>query len=140
MKILVAVDGSKPSLHAVKYAVKLSANMRSSDVITLITVHDDQGLRLAKRYVGKAEVEDYLREISEKELKLSLSVLIKAGIKHNTIIQTGHVAETIAKVANKGFDMVVMGTKGRGGILDLMIGSVAQRVLTTCKKPVLLIK
>ena len=36
MKILVAVDGSKPSLHAVKYAVKLSANMRSSDVITLI--------------------------------------------------------------------------------------------------------
>jgi nucleotide-binding universal stress UspA family protein len=140
MKILVAVDGSKPSLHAVKYAVKLSANMRSSDVITLITVHDDQGLRLAKRYVGKAEVEDYLREISEKELKLSLSVLIKAGIKHNTIIQTGHVAETIAKVANKGFDMVVMGTKGRGGILDLMIGSVAQRVLTTCKKPVLFIK
>ena len=140
MKILVAVDGSKPSLHAVKYAVKLSTNMRSSDVITLITVHDDQGLRLAKRYVGKAEVEDYLREISEKELKLSLSVLINAGIKHNTIIQTGHVAETIAKVANKGFDMVVMGTKGRGGILDLMIGSVAHRVLTTCKKPVLFIK
>ena len=140
MKILVAVDGSKSSLHAVKYAAKLSANMRSSDVITLITVHDDQGLRLAKRYVGKAEVEDYLREISEKELKLSLSVLIKAGIKHNTIIQTGHVAETIAKVANKGFDMVVMGTKGRGGILDLMIGSVAQRALTTCKKPILFIK
>jgi len=140
MKILVAVDGSKSSLHAVKYAAKLSANMRSSDVITLITVHDDQGLRLAKRYVGKAEVEDYLREISEKELKLSLSVLIKAGIKHNTIIQTGHVAETIAKVANKGFDMVVMGTKGRGGILDLMIGSVAQRVLTTCKKPIFFIK
>ena len=43
----------------------------------MITVHDDQGLRLAKRYVGKAEVEDYLREISEKELKLSLSVLTK---------------------------------------------------------------
>ena len=36
MKILVAVDGSKPSLRVVKYAIKLSANMRSSDVITLI--------------------------------------------------------------------------------------------------------
>jgi nucleotide-binding universal stress UspA family protein len=109
-------------------------------VITLITVHDDQGLRSAKRYVGKAKVGDYLREISEKELRLSLSVLVKAGIKHNTIIQTGHVAETIAKAANKGFDLVVMGAKGRGGILDLLIGSVAQRVLSTCKKPVLLIK
>ena len=66
MKILVAVDGSKSSLHAVKYAAKLSANLRSSDVITLITVHDDLGLRSAKRYVGKAKVGDYLREISVK--------------------------------------------------------------------------
>jgi nucleotide-binding universal stress UspA family protein len=140
MKILVAVDGSKPSLNAVKYAAKLSANMRSRDVITLITVHDDQGLRLAKKYVGNAEVQDYLRELSDKELKRALSYLVKAGIKHNTVIQTGHVAETIASAANKGFDLVVMGSKGRAGIVDLLIGSVAQRVLATCKKPVLLIK
>jgi nucleotide-binding universal stress UspA family protein len=140
MKVLVAVDGSKSSLHAVKYAAKLSANMRSNDVITLIVVHDDHGLQHAKRWVGKAEVEDYLRELSDKELKSSLAVLVKAGIKHNTIIQTGHVAETIANMADKGFDLVVMGTKGRSGITDLLIGSVAQRVLATCQKPVLLIK
>ncbi len=140
MKILVAVDGSKPSLNAVKYAAKLSANMRSHDVITLITVHDDQGLRLAKKYVGSDAVQDYLREMSDKELKAALAVLVKAGVKHNTLIQTGHVAETIANAANKGFDFVVMGSKGRAGIMDLLIGSVAQRVLATCKKPVLLIK
>jgi len=45
MKILVAVDGSKSSLNAVKYAVKLVSNLRSEDRITLINVHDDQGLR-----------------------------------------------------------------------------------------------
>lgn len=140
MKILVAVDGSKPSLNAVKYAATLSTNMRSTDVITLITVHDDQGLRHAQKFVGKAEVQDYLRELSDKELKSSLAVLVKAGIKHNTIIQTGHVAEIIANTANKGFDMVVMGTKGRAGLVDLLIGSVAQRVVATCKKPVLLVK
>lgn len=140
MKILVAVDGSKPSLNAVKYAAKLSANMRSHDVITLITVHDDQGLRLAKKYVGSDAVQDYLREMSDKELKAALAVLVKAGVKHNTLIQTGHVAETIANAANKGFDLIVMGSKGRAGIMDLLIGSVAQRVLATCKKPVLLIK
>jgi nucleotide-binding universal stress UspA family protein len=140
MKILVAVDGSKSALNAVKYAAKLSSNMRSNDVITLITVHDDQGLRLAKKFVGDAEVQDYLRELSDKELKSALSALVKADIKHNTIIQTGHVAETITNTANKGFDLVVMGTKGRSGFADLLIGSVAQRVLATCKKPVLLIK
>ncbi|MEY4490446.1 MAG: hypothetical protein RLY41_252, partial [Pseudomonadota bacterium] len=114
--------------------------MRSNDVITLITVHDDQGLSVAKKYVGSAVVQDYLRELSDKQLKSSLAVLVKAGIKHNTIIQTGHVAETISKVANKGFDLVVLGAKGRSGIADLLIGSVAQRILASCKKPVTLIK
>ena len=140
MKILVAVDGSKASLHAVKYAAKLSANLLSDDLITLVTVHDDQGLRHAEQLVGAEAVQDYLRELSDKELKSALALLVKAGIQHNAIIQTGHVADTIASLANKGFDMVVMGSKGRSGLADLLLGSVAQRVMATCNKPVLLVK
>ena len=140
MKILVAVDGSKTSLNAVKYAAKLSVNLRSEDLITLVTVHDDQGLRHTQRLVGADKVQDYLRELSDRELKAALAVLVKAGIKHNAVIQTGPVAETIVNLANKGFDMVVMGSKGRSGVLDLLLGSVAQRVISTCKKPVLLVK
>ena len=79
---------------------------------------------------------DYFRAISDKEFKKSLSILVKAEIKHNSIIQTAHVVETIAKVANKGFDLVVIGKKGRRNIIDLLIGSVAQRVLSTYKKTV----
>jgi nucleotide-binding universal stress UspA family protein len=36
--------------------------------------------------------------------------------------------------------MLVMGTKGRSGMVDLLVGSVAQRVMSTCNKPVLLVK
>lgn len=140
MKILVAVDGSKASLQAVKYAAKLSSNLRSNDVITLVSVHDDQGLRHARQWVGADAVEDYLRELSDKDLKSALAVLVKANIKHNAIIQTGHVADTITTLANKGYDMVIMGAKGRSGIADLLLGSVAQRVMATCRKPVLLVK
>ena len=140
MKILVAVDGSKASLHAVKYAAKLSANLRSDDVVTLVTVHDDQGLRHAQQFVGADAVQDYLRELSDRDLKAALAVLVKAGIQHNAIIQTGHVADTIAALANKGFDLVVMGSKGRSGLADLLLGSVAQRVMAPCTKPVLLVK
>ena len=67
-------------------------------------------------------------------------MLVKAGVKHDSIIQTGHVAEVISNLADKKFDLVVMGTKGRAGLVDLLVGSVAQRVLATCKKPVLLVK
>ena len=140
MKILVAVDGSKSSLNAVKCAVKLASNFRTQDRITLINVHDDQGLRHAQQFVGKEGIADYLRELSEKELKSALAVLVKACVKHDSIIHTGHVAQVISDVADKKFDMVVMGTKGRSGLIDMLVGSVAQRVLCTCKKPVLLVK
>ena len=140
MKILVAVDGSKSSLNAVKYAVKLASNLRSEDRITLINVHDDQGLRHAQQFVGKEGIADYLRDVSDKELKSALAVLVKAGVKHDCIIQTGHVAEVISQVADKKFDLVVMGAKGRSGLVDMLVGSVAQRVMATCKKPVLLVK
>jgi nucleotide-binding universal stress UspA family protein len=137
MKILVASDGSKNSLNAVKHAAKMAGK---TDRITLISVHDDTALRHASQFVGKSEVEDYLRELSEKELKASRKALDAAGIKYDTAIVIGHISEEIVKFANAGkFDLIVLGSKGRSGLADLLLGSVAQRVLATAKQPVLLV-
>jgi nucleotide-binding universal stress UspA family protein len=60
---------------------------------------------------------------------------------HEVIIKTGHVAGEIVKVAKSGkFDLIVMGAKGRSTFTDLLIGSVAQRVLSATHVPVTLIK
>jgi nucleotide-binding universal stress UspA family protein len=86
-------------------------------------------------------VDDYLRDMSEKELAPACAALDAAGITHDEAIVTGHVSEEIVKLADKGsYDMIVMGSKGRSGIADLLIGSVAQRVLATARQPVLLVK
>ena len=142
MKILVASDGSKPALHAVKYAANLVRLLSStSNSITLINVHDDVGFRRAKAFVGKDAVADYLREISDKELRSARNVLDAAGVKHDMEIRTGHVAQEIVACAKDGkFDLIVLGAKGRSAIADLLLGSVAQRVLATAKGPVLLLK
>jgi nucleotide-binding universal stress UspA family protein len=142
MKILVATDGSKHALHAVRYAAKLVSLLRStSNPITLISVHDDAGLRPAKSFVGGDRVADYLRELSEKELKAARRLLDAAGIKHDMVIRTGHIAQEIVICANDGkYDLIVMGAKGRSAIADLLLGSVAQRVLATAKQPVVLVK
>lgn len=48
------------ALRAVKYAAKLVRLIRSSSKgITLISVHDDAGLRQAKALIGSDEVADY---------------------------------------------------------------------------------
>ena len=141
MKILLPVDGSKSSLNAAKYVVKLAKDLRSKCTVTLISVHDDIGLGHVKQFVANSVIDDYLREVSEKELKGSRKVLDSAGVKHSMVIKRGNIANEIIALANKEkFDLIVMGSKGRSGIVDTMMGSVAQRVSNTAKQAVLLVK
>lgn len=141
MKILLPVDGSKSSLNAAKYVAKFAKNSRSPVSVTLVSVHDDVGLGHVKQFVAKNVIDDYLREVSEKELKAVQKVLDTARVKHNMAIKRGHIAEEIIALANKDkVDLIVMGTKGRGGFVDILIGSVAERVSSSAKQPVLLVK
>ncbi len=142
MKILVATDGTKHALNAVKYAVRLVQMLApGSHSITLISVHDDAGLRHAKAFVGREAVASYLRELSEKELKPAKKLLDATGIPHDVELRTGHVSEEILACARRGkFDLIVLGAKGRTPLSDLLLGSVAQRVLARAEAPVLLVK
>ena len=141
MKILIAVDGSKASVGAVKYAARLYKSMKAECHLTLITVQDDSSLRLFKKYTPKGTVDDYLREGADKNLAWAIKYLNKTGLAHDMVIKFGHPAEQIIKESKSGtFDMIVMGTKGRSTWSDTLLGSVAQRVSGLSKIPVLLIK
>lgn len=141
MKILLPVDGSKSSLNAAKYVAKLTKDLRSKCSVTLVSVHDDIGLGHVKQFVAQSVIDDYLREVSEKELKTAQKALDAAGVKHNMVIKRGNIAQEILSLANKEkFDLIVMGSKGRTGLLDTLMGSVAQKVSASAKKAVLLIK
>jgi nucleotide-binding universal stress UspA family protein len=57
------------------------------------------------------------------------------------VIKRGNIANEIIALANKEkFDLIAMGSKGRSGIVDAIMGSVAQRVSNNAKQAVLLIK
>ncbi|MDI9334646.1 MAG: universal stress protein [Cytophagales bacterium] len=141
MKILLPVDGSKASLQAAKYAAMWAKNFRSKVTITLLSVHESITFNHAKKVLSKESIDDYLREMSEKDLKGAQKVLDAAGVKHSMVIEQGHPAEVIIKLANKEkMDLIVMGAKGRNGFLDVLLGSVAQRVSSSAKQPVLLVK
>ncbi len=141
MKMLVACDGSKTSLRAVRHAVKLAGALSGAARISLISVHDDIALRHASRFVGKDAIDNYLREESETDLAAARKALDKAGIAHDMIIRRGHVAAEIADAAARGrFDLIVMGSKGRSSLADLLVGSVATRVIELSAVPILLVK
>lgn len=142
MKMLVANDGSVAALAALRYAIDLVSEMQSpSRSMTLINVHDDAGLRYARSYVGSEAIASYLKDLSRQELDPAIALLEATDVEHHVEIRTGHVAQQIVDFAHEGaFDLIVLGAKGRSAIADLLIGSVAQRVLATAKTPVLLFK
>ena len=141
MKYLVAVDGSKASESAVKYAAALFKNMKGENHITVITVQDNSALKMFKKFTPKGAVDDYLREGADTNLAWSVRFLDKADVAHDMAIKFGHPSEQILKEAKAGgFDMIIMGTKGRSAWADTFMGSVAQRVASASKVPVLLVK
>lgn len=142
MKILVATDGSKPALEAVRFAAGLIGQLSPGEHgITLLSVHDDTALAHARSYVGREAVDDFLREASEKDVLPARQLLEEAGVRHDVMLRTGHVSQEIVACAKSGsFDLIVLGSKGRAAIADLLLGSVAQRVLATAQTPVLLVK
>jgi len=142
MKILVAVDGSKPALHAAEYAAKLLGQLAvKPSAITLMSVHDDVGLFHAKAIVGGDVVAGYLKEQSENDLSSAKDALNAAGVKYDIEMRIGHVAQEIVAYAKKGsFDLILLGAKGRSSVADLLLGSVAHRVLAMAEMPVILVK
>jgi nucleotide-binding universal stress UspA family protein len=141
MKILIAIDGSKSAQRAVKYAIVLAKQLAAPPHITLVTVHDDTGLRHLAKRLPKHGLEDYFRDLSDHDLKPTRKLLDKAGVPHDMVIKLGHVVEQILETANsEKFDMLVLGSKGRSGLSDLVLGSVAHRLIALARQPVVLVK
>jgi len=140
MKLLIAIDGSEQALRATRRAMALTQECRTPPALTLISVHDDSALHHASHFVGQKVVIEHLHAQSEIDLAPALALCREAGIEPEQIVRIGHVAQEIATTAASGaFDMIVLGTKGRSRMADLLIGSVAQRVCAISSIPVLLV-
>jgi hypothetical protein len=141
MKLFVAIDGSKNSLRGLKYAIKLAGKLSEPSHLILANAHDDIALRGASQFVGKQAVDRYLDDLAESELKPAIEQARKSGLTFESRALRGRVAQSIAESADDSkCDLIVLGSKGRSALKDLMIGSVAQRVASLAKTPVVLVK
>jgi nucleotide-binding universal stress UspA family protein len=142
MKILVAVDGSKPSLKAVQLLVDHCDWYRSPPEIELVTVHlPVPKLPRMGIAVGKDQIEKYYHEEGEANLASARKMLDAARIPYQGHVLVGTVAEAIVKHASdKRCDLIYIGTHGRTALGKALIGSTATKVLHISDTPVLLVK
>jgi nucleotide-binding universal stress UspA family protein len=142
MKILLAVDGSKPSLGAVQRLVDQADWYREKPQVELVTVHLPvpklPGMGAA---VGKGQVEKYYQQEGEARLATAKRKLDAAGIPYQAQVLVGAVAESIVKHAkDKRCDLIYIGTRGMSELGKALVGSTATKVLHISDIPVLLVK
>jgi nucleotide-binding universal stress UspA family protein len=140
MKILVAVDGSSFTKRMLAY---LTAHDefpgRGHDYTVLHTVPPVPPRAAA--VLDKATLDGYYQDEAEKVFKPIRTFLMKQGLEAKFVYKIGHAAETIASFAEKGkYDLMVMGSHGHGSLTNLVMGSVATKVLAKCTVPVLLVR
>ena len=139
MKILVAVDGSKPSLKAVQALIERADRIfKSRPEVELITVHRPVP-RVA--HLPRAQLAKYYADEGEAMLSAARKKLEAAGVRYSARALVGPVAETIVQHAkSQRCDLILIGTRGMGEVAAAVVGSTAMKVLHLSTIPVLLIK
>lgn len=140
MKILLAVDGSPFTKKMLAYLATHAELIAGTHEYSVIHVQPALPPR-ARAALGKAVLDQYYAEQSDKVLAPVLKYLARHEVKATPVVKVGSAGETIAKWAEEGsFDLVVMGTQGQGALGRLIMGSVSTKVLASCQVPVLLVR
>jgi nucleotide-binding universal stress UspA family protein len=149
-QILVPLDGSENAERALPHAQELA--QAAGAILHLIQVvsHSEEldmvrgggydflaaeySQQLAREVIAARinRAGEYLKEVAMR--------LESEGIKAETAVREGAAAENIIQYAQeKGIDLIIMGTRGQGGIQRFLLGSTTDRVLRTGHLPVLVV-
>lgn len=135
-KIVVGVDGSENSLRALRWALN-EAQLRGDTVEVVHGWHfpyiaDPTGMvpypATALDECGTAIVAEALKTVAAETAGITVTTRIEQGAGASPIIE-----------ASRNADLVVIGRRGHGGFLTLVMGSVAQQVAAHAHCPVVVV-
>lgn len=140
-KILFPTDFSSCSDAAIDVLVALATQMNAS-ITAVHVVHVPEQFGPYEAWVyDRLEVEKAIVKETQAHLEKYVQEKIPKSIPTDWRVLTGPPDLEIAGFAKTGgFDLVVMGTHGRGGVSHLLIGSVAEKVVRRCPCPVLTVR
>lgn len=140
LKILLPVDGSDHSSQAVTDFIRLLDWYKGKPELHLLSVQHplDGNVSL---FINQADIKQYHQEEGLKSLQNARDLLAQAGIACEYHITVGDAAEMIVRfAAEKHYDQIVMGPRGKGNIQGMLLGSVTNKVIQLSNIPVLLVK
>ena len=140
-KLLVPFDNSDNASRALAHAIRLAKEI-GPVALHIVYAHEPPIVygEIAL-YLPEERAKQMQREHAEATLKPAIATAGAAGITFTHEILIGDIPKSIATCAEQqGCDGIVMGTRGMGAIGNLLLGSVATKVIHLTKLPVTLVK
>lgn len=140
--ILVPVDGSEVALNVVQHAVELAKAFNSKITVVQVMTLDPY---IAAEYLSDGQSNlliERARKFIEDNLAQAKAKFNEYGIDVETKILEGEsIHRTIMKaIDNLNIDLIVISSHGRTGFKKLIMGSVAQSLITEVNVPVFVVK
>ena len=142
--ILLASDGSEHALKAARVAADIATKFGAQ--LTLLSVFDPPVVRSPivspqEPPIDTTTLTRLAAETQDAVERRTGQVLEECGTPYLCRRETGHPVDMIVRVAKKTqADLIVMGSRGLGGLESFLLGSVSDRVLHHSHCPVLIVK
>jgi nucleotide-binding universal stress UspA family protein len=147
-KILAPTDLSEPSRAGVRYALELAASEGAEVIVYHVVRYNEtapyygleDGFLIGSQLPTVDEILEQDHRLLDKFLRDNFADLLpKAKVRYEVTIGSA-CDKIIEKAEEENADMIVMSTHGRTGILNALIGSVAERVVRLAVCPVLTVR
>jgi nucleotide-binding universal stress UspA family protein len=136
-KILVAFDGSAPSARALQHAAQLGKTVHA-EKLTIMYVNQDIPMPEPALNI---DLNKLLDEENQKILSPAIQFISESKINYETHTFHGEPSHIIMAYASEHhYDIIVMGSTGKGLIKEALLGSVSHKVAHSACCPVLIVK
>ena len=138
-RILIATDGSDSSLEAVDFGLELALAEHAEATIIHVTVPIEWAvypfgpLDAIPNEAPAVAQDDALRSALER-------AAAKGVVAHPVSVLGNPVAEVPAYAERMNADLIVIGSRGLGGVTSALLGSVSKGVLKHAERPVLVVR
>jgi len=142
-KIMVAYDGSECSRRALNWALASQKEAaRSIDVVTVVSpMVIPVSYEIPNMGMDISALQESQKKVKVAELEQLQTECATQGQTISTHVLDGNVAETLLEYsATSGAELIVTGSRGESGFTRLLLGSIAQKLVTYAKVPVVVVK